>query len=80
MNIIILLLVGLVVGALGRAVVPGKQSMPLWLTMLIGVGSLLLAGLVFNSLLLEIVVGTLVAAAIIAVTQGAVRGKSHARV
>ncbi len=38
MNILVLLLVGLVVGALGRAVVPGRQAMPLWLTMLIGVG------------------------------------------
>ena len=78
MNLVVLLLVGLMVGALGRAVVPGKQSMPLWLTLLIGVGSLLLAGLIFNSLLLEVVVGTLVAAAIIAVTQGAVRNQSRA--
>ena len=78
MNIVVLLLVGLVVGALGRAIVPGKQSMPLWLTLLIGVGSLLLAGLIFSSLLLEVVVGTLVAAAIIALTQGAVRNRSHA--
>jgi uncharacterized membrane protein YeaQ/YmgE (transglycosylase-associated protein family) len=77
-NIIVLLIVGLIVGALGRAVVPGKQSMPLWLTLLIGVGSLLLAGLIFNSLLLEVIVGTLVAAAIIAVTQGSLRSRSHA--
>ncbi len=77
MNIVVLLIVGLVVGALGRAVVPGRQSMPLWLTMLIGVGSLLLAGLVFDGLLLEVVVGTLVAAAVIAVSQGAVRSKAR---
>ena len=78
MNIIVLLIVGLIVGALGRAVVPGKQSMPLWLTLLIGVGSLLLAGLIFNSLLIEVIVGTLVAAAIIAVTQGTMKSKAHA--
>ncbi len=77
MNVIVLLIVGLVVGALGRAVVPGKQSMPIWLTMLIGVGALLLAGLVLNGLLIEIIVGTLVAAAIIAVTQGALQSKSR---
>ena len=77
MNIVVLLIVGLVVGALGRAVVPGRQNIPLWLTMLIGVGSLLLAGLVFNSLLLEVVVGTLIAAALIAVTQGAARSKTR---
>ena len=78
MNIIVLLIVGLIVGALGRAVVPGKQSMPIWLTLLIGVGSLLLAGLVFSSLLLEVIVGTLIAAVLIAVSQGAVKSKSHA--
>ena len=77
MNIVVLLIVGLVVGALGRAVVPGKQSMPIWLTLLIGVGSLLLAGLVFNSLLLEVIVGTLVAAVLIAVSQGAVKSKAR---
>jgi uncharacterized membrane protein YeaQ/YmgE (transglycosylase-associated protein family) len=77
-NIIVLLIVGLIVGALGRAVVPGKQSMPIWLTLLIGVGSLLLAGLIFNGLLIEVIVGTLVAAALIAVTQGAASKKSHA--
>ena len=78
MNIIVLLIVGLIVGALGRAVVPGKQSMPIWLTLLIGVGSLLLAGLIFSSLLLEVIVGTLIAAVLIAVSQGAVKSKSHA--
>ena len=78
MNIIVLLIVGLIVGALGRAVVPGKQSMPIWLTLLIGVGSLLLAGLIFNGLLIEVIVGTLVAAALIAVTQGAAKKKTHA--
>jgi uncharacterized membrane protein YeaQ/YmgE (transglycosylase-associated protein family) len=77
-NIIVLLIVGLVVGALGRAVVPGKQSMPIWLTLLIGVGSLLLAGLLPFGLIVEIIVGTLIAAAIIAVTQGAATKKSHA--
>ncbi len=78
MDIIVLLIVGLVVGALGRAVVPGKQSMPIWLTLLIGVGSLLLAGLLPFGLIVEIIVGTLIAAAIIAVTQGTATKKSHA--
>ena len=78
MGIIALLIVGLLVGALARAVLPGRQALPIWLTMLIGVGSLLIAGAIFNGLLIEIVVGTLIAAAIIAVTQGGVRAKSHA--
>ena len=78
MGIITLLVVGLVVGLLARAVLPGRQALPVWLTVLIGVGSLLLAGLIFGSLLLKIVVGTIIAAAIIAVTQGGVRSRSHA--
>jgi uncharacterized membrane protein YeaQ/YmgE (transglycosylase-associated protein family) len=28
---------GLIIGALGRLVVPGKQSMPIWATLLVGV-------------------------------------------
>jgi uncharacterized membrane protein YeaQ/YmgE (transglycosylase-associated protein family) len=31
------LIIGLIIGALGRLVVPGKQNIPIWLTMLIGV-------------------------------------------
>jgi uncharacterized membrane protein YeaQ/YmgE (transglycosylase-associated protein family) len=31
------LIIGLIVGALGRLVVPGKQDIPIWLTMLVGV-------------------------------------------
>ncbi|GLY00434.1 MULTISPECIES: transglycosylase [Actinoplanes] len=30
-------IIGLIVGALGRLVVPGKQNIPIWLTLLIGV-------------------------------------------
>jgi uncharacterized membrane protein YeaQ/YmgE (transglycosylase-associated protein family) len=41
-GIITALIVGLIVGALGRLVVPGKQNMPIWLHMLIGVGAALL--------------------------------------
>ena len=31
------IIIGLIIGALGRLVVPGKQSMPIWLTLLVGV-------------------------------------------
>ena len=31
------IIVGLIIGALGRLVVPGKQNIPIWLTLLIGV-------------------------------------------
>lgn len=77
-SLITLLLVGLVVGLLARAILPGRQAMPWWLTMLIGAGSLLLAGLLLStSLLVEVIVGTLIAAAVIALTQGGVRGRTR---
>ncbi|GIE85130.1 GlsB/YeaQ/YmgE family stress response membrane protein [Actinoplanes regularis] len=28
---------GLIIGALGRLVVPGKQNLPIWMTLLVGV-------------------------------------------
>ncbi|MFG2110681.1 GlsB/YeaQ/YmgE family stress response membrane protein [Micromonospora sp. AP08] len=45
-GIITALIVGLIVGALGRLVVPGRQNMPMWLHMLIGVGAALLGTIV----------------------------------
>jgi uncharacterized membrane protein YeaQ/YmgE (transglycosylase-associated protein family) len=41
-GIIMALIVGLIIGALGRLVVPGKQNIPIWLTMVIGVVAALL--------------------------------------
>ncbi|MEJ3746626.1 GlsB/YeaQ/YmgE family stress response membrane protein [Actinomycetes bacterium KLBMP 9797] len=41
-GIISALIIGLIIGALGRLVVPGRQNIPIWLTMLIGVGAALL--------------------------------------
>jgi len=31
------IIVGLIVGALGRLVVPGRQNMPVWLTIIVGI-------------------------------------------
>ncbi|MEV4346987.1 GlsB/YeaQ/YmgE family stress response membrane protein [Actinoplanes sp. NPDC049596] len=36
-GIITAIVIGLIVGALGRLVVPGKQNIPIWLTILIGI-------------------------------------------
>jgi uncharacterized membrane protein YeaQ/YmgE (transglycosylase-associated protein family) len=33
------IVIGLVVGALARLVLPGKQPIPVWLTILVGIGS-----------------------------------------
>ena len=45
-GIITALVVGLIVGALGRLVVPGRQNMPIWLHMLVGVGAALLGTII----------------------------------
>ncbi len=66
-GIITALIVGLIVGALGRLVVPGKQNIPLWLTLVIGVVAALLgtvlaraigvgtSGFSFGELLIQVV-------------------------
>jgi len=45
-GIISALIIRLIIGALGRLVVPGRQSMPIWLTMLIGVVAALVGSLI----------------------------------
>ncbi|SCE85824.1 hypothetical protein GA0074695_1653 [Micromonospora viridifaciens] len=77
-GIITALIVGLIIGALGRLVVPGRQNMPMWLHMLIGVGAALLgtviarasgfadtAGVDWRELLLQVVLAA-IAVAIVA--------------
>lgn len=81
-DIIVLLVIGLIVGLLARAVLPGRQAMPVWLTALIGVGSLLLAGAILNSasLVIRVIVGVVIAAVIVALTQGiGSRGRTRSR-
>lgn len=36
------IIVGLIIGALGRLVLPGRQSIPVWLTMVVGIVAALL--------------------------------------
>src|SRR5438034_7886219 len=36
-GIITAIIIGLIIGALGRLVVPGRQHIPIWLTIIIGV-------------------------------------------
>jgi len=49
-NIISALIVGLIIGALGRLVLPGRQSIPLWLTVGIGIVAALVGTLIANAL------------------------------
>jgi uncharacterized membrane protein YeaQ/YmgE (transglycosylase-associated protein family) len=45
-DVVAILLTGLVVGALGRLAVPGRDPMPLWLTVLIGIAGSIVGGVV----------------------------------
>lgn len=88
-GIITALIVGLIVGALGRLIVPGRQNMPMWLHMLIGVGAALLgtviaraagiatqtAGIDWAELLVQIVVAAIAVAVVAGV--GNRRGVTH---
>lgn len=45
-GIISALIIGAIIGALGRLVLPGRQSMPVWLTVVIGIVAALLGTVV----------------------------------
>ena len=49
-GVITALIIGLIIGALGRLVVPGKQNIPIWLTMVIGVVAALLGTVIANAI------------------------------
>ncbi|GIJ48146.1 transglycosylase [Virgisporangium aliadipatigenens] len=49
-GIISALVIGLIIGALGRLVVPGRQHLALWLTLVIGVVAALLGTLLAAAL------------------------------
>jgi uncharacterized membrane protein YeaQ/YmgE (transglycosylase-associated protein family) len=44
------IVVGLIVGALGRLVVPGRQSISIWLTIGIGIAAALIGSLIASAL------------------------------
>jgi uncharacterized membrane protein YeaQ/YmgE (transglycosylase-associated protein family) len=48
--IISAIVVGLIIGALGRLVFPGRQDMPIWLTILIGIVAALIGSLIASAL------------------------------
>jgi len=48
-GIISAIIIGAVIGALGRLVVPGKQDIPIWLTIVIGVVAALVGTLIVGS-------------------------------
>jgi len=67
MHWIWLIIVGLIVGALGRALHPGKDPLGWLLTLALGVVSLIIAGLIFSDGVLAFVVGIVIAAVLLAI-------------
>ena len=66
MHWIALIIVGAIVGALGRFFHPGRDPMGFIVTTLIGIASLVVSGLIFDNDILEFVVGVIVAVILVA--------------
>ena len=66
MHWIALIVVGALVGALGRLFHPGRDPMGWIVTILIGIASLVIAGLIFSSTVLQFIVGVIVAVILVA--------------
>jgi uncharacterized membrane protein YeaQ/YmgE (transglycosylase-associated protein family) len=49
-GIISAIIIGLLLGVIGRALAPGKQNIPIWLTMLVGVVAALIGTAVVGGL------------------------------
>ncbi|GHC71160.1 transglycosylase [Nocardiopsis terrae] len=73
-GIISALIIGLIIGALGRLVVPGKQHLPIWLTLLLGIVAAFIGGwiggMIWDAFLFVLIVQVLVAAGIVYLADG----------
>jgi uncharacterized membrane protein YeaQ/YmgE (transglycosylase-associated protein family) len=74
-RIIGLIVAGLIIGALGRLVHPGRDPMPIWLTILIGIAAALIAGLIIGGLL-GFVLAIAIAAGLVALVGSQYRSRT----
>ena len=74
--IIGLIISGLIIGALGRLVHPGRDPMPIWLTIVIGVAAALIAGLLIHGVL-GFILAIVIAAVLVALVGGMYRGRGR---
>ncbi|MBO0806542.1 MAG: GlsB/YeaQ/YmgE family stress response membrane protein [Nocardiopsaceae bacterium] len=77
LSILWLLIIGLIIGAIGRFVIPGRNPMPWWLTMVLGVVGALVGGLIFSGFLKYVL--AVVIAAILVVIVGNLQGRRRSR-
>ena len=49
-GVISAIIIGLIIGALGRLVVPGRQPIPIWLTIVIGIVAAFIGGFIAGAL------------------------------
>jgi uncharacterized membrane protein YeaQ/YmgE (transglycosylase-associated protein family) len=49
-GIISAIIIGAIIGALGRLALPGKQNIPIWLTILIGIAAALVGSFIVGGL------------------------------
>ncbi|WP_017539815.1 GlsB/YeaQ/YmgE family stress response membrane protein [Nocardiopsis halophila] len=73
-GIISAIVVGLIIGALGRLVIPGKQHLSIWLTLLLGIIAAFVGGWIaslFSTLwIFVLIVQIVVAAALVYLADG----------
>jgi len=89
-SIIVTIVIGAIIGALGRLVVPGRQPIPIWLTIVVGIVAAFLGTLLARAIgiptqtngidWLELVVQVIVAAILVVVAANLyVRSRGTAR-
>jgi uncharacterized membrane protein YeaQ/YmgE (transglycosylase-associated protein family) len=74
-RVIGLIIAGLIIGALGRLFHPGRDPMPIWLTIVIGIAAALIAGILIGGIL-GFVLAVAIAVALVALVGGMYRGRS----
>ena len=65
-DIIVLIVIGLIIGALGRLVHPGSDPIGILMTIVIGIGSALLVGWAVGGGILAFILAVIVAAVLVA--------------
>ena len=65
-DIIVLIVIGLIIGALGRLVHPGSDPIGILMTIVIGIGSALLVGWAVGGGILAFILAVIVAALLVA--------------